>query len=150
LVKVDDGTVISDDELKSVAVTINDGYILVDCVDGVCKQTQGYVVDGSKIGIAFKGSSNGVTTAGNGDYEIDSNVACGTGNIGMIKSDNSEVCSDISTIQLYESSFGKCMIVNNAVIGNPFYDDTDGVLVKHGFNYVIVDMFESGKKYIWF
>ena len=152
MVKVDDGSVISDNVLSSSTVNLSIEYILVDCVDGICKQTQGYVVDGIKKGIVFKGSSNGVATASNGIYE--SNV-CVSGEDGMIISGNSGVCikgaaAPASPViaNFVESEIRK-HIIENAVNTTPFYSEVSTMVpIKHGINYAIVDMFESGNKYI--
>jgi len=151
LVKVDDGSVISDDELRSKTVAISDGYILVDCVDGVCKQSQGYVVDGGKNGIAFKGSNNGEATADNTKYEI---AECSSDSEGKIVS-TTEVCikGRVNTDERVIAKLGETNIGKHIMIGaganTPFSNvDNYAVPIKHGYNYAIVDMFESGNKYI--
>jgi len=140
LVKVDDGSVISDDELRSKTVTISEGYILVDCVDVVCKQSQGYVVDGGNNGIAFKGSDNGEATASNSDKYVFSD-SCNIDYNGKIK-ENKKVCINGEQIKLGESGIGK-HIIFNALASTPFENDSNIVPIKHGYNYAIVDMFES-------
>ena len=61
-------------------------YVLVDCVGGWCKQTQGYLIYGPEI-YAFIGSNVGIDAANLVDAGITSDQLCsssGTTNIGKV------------------------------------------------------------------
>ena len=117
---------------------------LVDCVDGICKQTAGYVKGSSDM---FK-----FVDEEDGDVEDTLKVNAGTacaGAVGKFIEGNSGVCiksangGDVAFA--YDSTI-KHLILKSAtgVADSPFRDTENDILVKHASNYFIIDKFDAG------
>ena len=148
LVKTDDGTLITDfDDTIDLAI----GYVLVDCIDGICKQTQGYVKDSEKV-IAFVGENNGINADDDNNkvqFYSSNNIAnCDNKNkIGYIKNGKGSICLNGIAEEVTFSDDNKRFLIlyeNDIPTTTPFYVENENVPVKHGERYIIVDKFNSG------
>ena len=152
-------------------ITVANGYVLVDCVDGICKQTQGYVLDndsGGKViafvgdgieavGVAAKGSNenkakfspDSITTI---DGCADATIGKAYGIAGVciyFKSPSTKIGAPFSTIDT--TPVKKYIIDSSATgtAGTPFESEHDTIAIKSGPRYIIRDEFNSEGKELY-
>ena len=146
MVKKDDETVISVlSGLDNNSVNIEDGYLLFDCVNGICKQTEGYIFKGENEWIAFKDSEIGERVGTNENYVLSGEDCVRGNNNGLINIKNKGVCYAGNIISLSEGG-GKQLIVSadSKTPFNPNKENFCNTPVKYGEKYFIVDKFVSG------
>jgi len=139
-----DGTYTTDFE------TDNDGlaetpsnYAVVDCNDGNCVQTQGYVVNKGNA-YAFIEKKFGA--------KVDETLmvsTCSADKVGKLLSDFSGVCisSESSVMGFNADGAEYIMMKGSAVDDTPFEDIYNNLPVKRAANYIIRDYFYSNSKY---
>jgi len=163
LVKTDDGRV-TENDFSSEENGLKDnyqGYILVDCVDGICKQTGGYIksitsgTSGRKrnnqpIIILYAFYENDKTKkAESSTYKsnVENKNDCTDRMIGQLLNDNNSICIE-NNINV---SFGKgneryiILSSKHAIADVPFKDTTNNIILKHGEEYIINDLFFNSK-----
>ena len=123
----------------------------MDCVEGKCKQTKGYVVVGTDSIFAFAGDAGTGITAVNsntkvGAYVFDNSILSGCQNtdVGKISSFKGFLCMNGSGILLDSSNIEYIVLKGTAAAGTPFYDTTDNVPLKRGSRYIIRDQYYTG------
>jgi len=138
LVKVDGRGKIVVVDIADAAVPDIVNYILVDCVSGVCRQTQGYILNFDIIN-AFVGTKGGDSTIAG---------ACEEGNIGKFLSGSSGVCVNAVTGQVTTALLSPSgeYLISGAVAGTPFEDGKYSVALKVAAKYIIKDKFNSEGK----
>ena len=126
-------------------------YVLVDCVDGKCKQTNGYVLVGSDSVYAFSGDSSTGNTAINGSIKVDKYIFddanssnCDEANVGKISSSRGFICMNGSGISLASNNVEYIVLRGKAAADTPFYNIVNNVLLKHSSRYIIRDQFYTG------
>jgi len=139
------------------AITINNDYVIVDCVKGICKKTEGYLKNASTM-YAFHGTKNGVAATAD-EYVKDSFTKTNTIN-------EADKCTEKSYIgRLYNTDAGVCLgdkiglafdgsnenryIINGAAESakdTPFEGTV--VALKVGADYIIKDLFYNSKLHI--
>ena len=136
-----DGKVMTD--FGNIA-SLADVKLLVDCVDGLCKQTYGYVKGDGKVFKFIEGEDGG--KANDGDTLISNDCSDGVGKFhGDSPSAADGLCvKDNTSITFASDSNIKHVILKNTGNDTPFANTKDDILVKHGLNYAIIDKFDSG------
>jgi len=133
-----DGT----DKKDSFSYTIEDieNYVLVDCDNGVCRQTQGYLKN-NNIFNAFVGTKGGDRTEiiADGITNTDLNL-CSAGHIGKLLSTKLGICIKSEKAALLTST--DKYLISGAATGTPF-EDSNGVALKISNLYIIKDKFNS-------
>jgi len=153
------------DEIETDIAGSPSNYILMDCMDGVCKQTSGYIVSGTNY-YAFvnDGIAQKVDISKNGDYvKLNQINSCSDGSnssfddIGKIAINSNKiegVCIAKNGGIEFKNDNKKYLIKSTTGLGTktPFeHVDVEYVPVKHSVQYIIRDKFDSGKilfKYI--
>ena len=141
LVKIDcsvkiDETVIATETSDLVPAN----YVLMDCVDGVCKQTQGYIIYNEKV-YAFKGTQVGeagtsyVSSADNGGQ-------CAATDIGKLLSGKGGICIG-NSLGVNFNTAGNYLILDGSSAVGAFSGNTDSVAIKRKAYYIIEDQFNS-------
>jgi len=156
LVNTSNGKILTD---FSGTINVALGYVLVDCEDGICKQTQGYVLDNAKV-IAFAGATVGVAAKGSDENkaifspdELIADTGCLDNAIGKVY-DITGVCIyyENPSTKLgvnFSNTAGdpiKKYIINSSATGTtgtPFESDYDYLAIKSGLRYIIRDEFNS-------
>jgi len=127
-------------------------YVLVDCVDGKCKQTNGFVLVGEDSAYAFAGDSGTGSTAINGSSKIDKYVFdsvssnCDEANIGKISSSREFICMNGGRVELDSNNVEYIMLRGKAAIDTPFYDSINSIPLKRSSRYIIRDQYYTGGK----
>jgi len=118
-------------------------YAVVDCNDGNCIQTQGYVVNNGK-GFAFIEEEFGAKVG-----ETLKASSCSADKVGKILGDLSGVCIGNGSSAMAFNADGAEYIVmkGSAVEGTPFEEVDEILPVKRTANYIIRDYFYSNGKY---
>jgi len=153
LVKKSDGTVLT---RFSDKITIENGYILVDCVDRVCKQTQGYIKDSEKV-IAFVGDAVGVAGSDSkfvGEELISASNECTSDYIGMLYNNVDGVCVYNGSTKRIGVDFSvedeiliTRHILDSGVADTPFASGSGKIAIKRGTRYIIRDEFYNSGDY---
>ena len=137
------------------------GKVIVDCVEGVCKQTQGYIRDGSTkpLGYAFVGEKVGAATANVPVFEGSGTIAAATGcistSVGQIITDGTAgvtgICYGVGSNEIkFETGTARNIILKGmAVPGTPFADRVNAVAIKRSANYIIRDRFYTAGIYCY-
>ena len=136
-------------------VKLPSNYVLVDCMDGVCKQTSGYIVSGTNY-YAFVDDGFAVvvdTTAGTTFVSSKNAVeSCAVGDIGKFAANAGVidgVCTKVNGGVKFEKDNKKYLITTGTDgLGEntPFvHANGEYVPVKHSLQYIIRDKFDSGK-----
>lgn len=128
---------------------LRDYKLLVDCVDGVCKQTAGYI-NGSDTILSFINNESGV----DGYKRSDNGGACSSSAGGKYHDNGGTppiplgLCiKDNLPVLFTDDNSVKNTLLYDDVSGTPFEVGKEGdvILVKHGTRYAIIDKFDSGK-----
>ena len=126
-------------------------YVVVECLYGRCKQTQGYVKNGNAV-YAFVGENGGKKTENVQDFvgasAIDASSCSGT-NGGRLIKDNEGICYPASgqTVKFEDSEGINIMMEGTAAANTPFEDKVNGISIKQSANYILKDAFYTkGKK----
>jgi len=133
LVKKEDSTV-ETDFTEQLAINDED-KVLVDCVDGICAQTQGYIKNDGKMYV-FIGEESGVIVK----RSLVGGSSCSSNTIGKLINDKSAVCISSGKSIAFEEEEDDHMIMKGAAVeGTPFENVNEIKAVKHSANYVIID-----------
>ena len=111
-----------------------ENYILVDCAEGVCKQTEGYLKNGDNI-YKFVGTNGGeiveyMTVTG----------GCSINTVGKVQNDET-VCVNSSSFMAFGDLNEYMIMKGEGAEGTPFKNDDYNILVKAGPNYIIRDTY---------
>jgi len=150
LVNKNDGVVTTDFATENAGLSRTPGnYLVIDCYDGECKRTQGYVKNESNV-YAFVGDSTGVNISGNQKFNgptTKSNCASGdAGNVGQVITDKNGVCYGNGSSEIrFENTNDKYIILKGAAKkGTPFEDAKNAIMIRHSANYILKDQFSFG------
>ena len=142
---------------SDIVVDITDNYVLVDCLDGICKQTQGYVKDKEKSNkiYAFVGTGNAnvATVAPYINANVDDYNDCGDGTVGIVinNTTKSGICygNDSAGIMFGEGESRYIFLKGKVAKKTPFADRKNSVVVKRNAKYIVKDQFyNAGTVYI--
>jgi len=136
----------------TVAGLANPGaYVLVDCKGGSCKQTQGYLYNGSSV-YKFVGTNVGKHAT---DVSTNSN-SCPSTDVGKVYG-TSAVCIGTGSgnslgFSGTEPAVGATHMIfkGEAVANTPFEGDVYGMALKRTSKYIVKDQFFTGSKYKFF
>jgi len=125
-------------------------YIVVDCFNGKCKQTEGYILNNNAV-FAFVGKNGGKKIANDETFVRRNAIVESTNCVsaGMIYNKNggpSGICIGSGTgVSFNAVSTPHLLIKEAAVKGTPFYDSINNVPIKNGPGYIVRDyFFEDG------
>jgi len=124
-------------------------YVLVDCVEGDCKQTQGYIKENRKIRVFI--GDNGFSSLGK-DYDENNKgptevVNCAAeSNVGKLSGEHNLKGICIGNGMSLDFAEDEVEITNHIIMAGaentPFHGD---FVVKRGTRYIIRDMFYNSK-----
>jgi len=118
-------------------------YVLIDCNDSECKQTQGYYksTDIYKFVGITTGRKEEPSVGGIVDNNIDDDGKCVDNNIGKVFGSKASICSDNGIKIDFSDDDKNYHILNGAASGTPFGDEglvvlkvTASAIVKDKFN----------------
>ena len=121
-------------------------YILVDCVHGICRQTQGYLLYNNIINafVGTKGGDNSESLKATG-IDNTTNKECTNEHIGkfldVTPPSSSGVC--IKAGKAAKLASNDRYLISNAVDGTPFKDSDGVALLKISDKYIIKDKLNS-------
>ena len=128
-------------------------YKVVECDDGICKQTQGYIKKSDGSVYAFVSTNNGISAAVPtfvGSTTIDKPEKCTEDYVGMLYNINKGVCvSAENGIAFADAGTEehRMILKKTAVSGTPFNDRKENIPVRVTGNYILKDQFYNGGKY---
>jgi len=150
LVNKNDGVVTTDFATANTVLSGSPGnYFVIDCYDGECRRTQGYVKNESNV-YAFVGENTGVNISGNQKFNgptTKSNCASGdTGNVGQVILNKSGICygNESSDIPFGNTDDKYIILKGAAKKGTPFEDAQNSIMIRHSANYILKDQFYNG------
>ena len=118
--------------------------ILVDCLDGICKKTYGYVKGNGHVFKFVEGTNNGKADDGDVMNSSDCNTAIGKYHGANASGADGFYVKSGTAITFISDSSIKHIILRRTGSGTLFHNSNDDILVKHGVNYSIIDKFDSG------
>jgi len=157
LVTKADGSVITNFSTTDTDLTPTD-YDLIDCVDGVCKQTNGYVINNTQV-IGFIDGTGSVD-----DSKFVVMEYCNENrinNIGKYVKNLKTFCNGPGATDYFRDTWEYqqwkgIKISENIILGNypaaegtPFRNVDNNVLIKNDTNYFIIDKFDSVNLVLW-
>jgi len=115
------------------------GYILLDCINGICKRTSGYIlVDDTQYAV-FEESNTASPIAG-------VSVSSCEGNIGKVIDSNGGICIKAGGGVSYKDDNKRFIIKSSTgFTGTPFENSTNNAIIKRGIKYIIKDLFYDSK-----
>jgi len=133
LVNKVDGTYTTD---FTEELSINDeGKVIVDCLDGVCFQTQGYIRNNG-ITYVFNREESGVEV----NEGLIGGSSCNSESVGKLLTGESAACITSGSSIAFEDDDDDYIIMNgSAVEGTPFENADEIKAVKRSVNYIIID-----------
>jgi len=146
------GEIIEDISTENIAITQTpENNVLMDCVEGICMQTTGYIKNGSTI-IAFvgeKGGTDGTTSVFKSNKS--GTINCDKDTVGMLISSANAVClghGDTAAsgkgVEFGATITNEYLIVRGTgAVGTPFRDDKYDVPIKTNVNYIVRDRYYS-------
>ena len=146
-----DGSVTTDlsTPISGLATTPSN-FVMMQCLGGRCKYTQGYVKNGDAV-YAFVSEEGGKKTENVrefvGERAIDES-SCGDSNGGMLIKDNEGICYPATgqTIKFEYSEDIYIMMEGKAAAKTPFEDKDNGIPIKQSVNYILKDVFYTEGK----
>jgi len=150
IVKAEDGTSTADLEITHVGLASNPSkYVIVDCINGQCKQTSGYIINNDNVYSFVKNNGGSVVTSSTVVTSIDNVGNCGDQHVGkFIKTKGAMCYSNGKGIVLNAAAppYGEMIIEGMMPENTPFADSTSRI--KHGTNFIIKDVLykPTGKK----
>jgi len=147
LVNKVDGTISNESDIDTNTDLADhpENYVLLQCQDSDCPNTQGYVISNEKA-FAFVYEKE-ATSASNNEYKT-ADENCGAGSYGKLVSDNSGICISTGKKMDFNSSQAVYMMMKGVgVAGTPFENKYDILPLKRSTSYIIRDQFyTNGKK----
>jgi len=134
LVRVKNQAIVSEFTSEKIA----SDYIIVDCIRGNCKQTTGYVINGSKI-FGFIGDNVGVDVTSSAVSAASTVTSCSE--VGKFTLSKKGFC--VRTGQGFEMNVKNTRMIKagSIVEGTPFADAVYEIPIKNGNYYVVKDKY---------
>ena len=140
MVKVSDQSIVTEFNSEKIA----SDYVIVDCISGMCKDTTGYVINGSKV-FGFIGDNVGTEMTSSAVSTASSVASCSE--IAKFTSLKDGFCVRKGQGLMMNEKGTRMLKAGSAGEGSPFADAVHEVPIKNGDYYVVRDKYyaDGGK-----
>jgi len=144
-----DGSVVTDIYAVNEDLAANpSNYFIYDCESGVCRQSQGYLVNGGKV-IGFIGNKGGIDVTSTLLTSFNTGSSCSSSHLGKLLSGKGEICSGSGKSTKLDKAVKRLLLNNgNMENGTPFDDAMYSFPIKTGDKYVVRDKFIADSVYL--
>ena len=122
-------------------------YVIVDCKEGVCRQSNGFVKNNNGV-YAFAGKAKGVVVSNQnffiGGGTLTDETKCEDANAGLLYSDKKGICINKEKGIAFAEDDNEYMILKGKEINsnNPFAEGVKkNIKIKRSANYILKDNF---------